>query len=51
MVPGDIGGSGLSTSLTERGIWFLVGEVFDRLIDVFEDIWTGQRDWLDAHKL
>ena len=50
-VPGDIGGSGLSIGLTGRGTWFLAGEVFDRLIEAFEDIWTGWRDWLDARKL
>ena len=50
-VPGDIGGSGLSTGLAGRGMWFSVGEAFDRLIDLFEDIWAGQQDWLDACKL
>ena len=30
---------------------FLAGEAFDRLIEAFEDIWTGRRDWLDARKL
>ena len=40
-VPGDIGGSGLSTGLTGRGTWFSAGEAFDRLIDAFDDIWTG----------
>jgi hypothetical protein len=50
-VPGDIGGSGLLTSLTGRGMWFLMGEMFDGLVDVFEDIWACQQDWLDACKL
>ena len=50
-VPGDIGGSGLSTGLIRRGTQFLVGEAFDRLIDLFEDIWAGWQDWLDARKL
>ena len=50
-VPGNIGGSGLSTGLTERGTWFSAGEAFDRLIEAFEDIWTSQQDWLDAYKL
>ena len=50
-VPGDIGGSRLSTSLTGRGTQFSVGEVFERLIELFEDIWAGWRDWLDVHKL
>ena len=48
---GDIGGSRLSTSLTGRGMRFSVGEAFDRLIEAFEDIWMGWRDWLDACKL
>jgi hypothetical protein len=38
---GDIGGSRLLTGLTGRGMWFLAGETFDRLIDPFEDIWAG----------
>ena len=50
-VPGDIGGSGLSTGLTGRGTRFLAGKALDRLIEVFEDIWTGWRDQLDARKL
>ena len=50
-VLGDIGDSRLSTSLTGSGMWFLMGKAFDRLIEVFEDIWTGWRDWLDACKL
>ena len=37
-VPGNIGGSGLLTGLTRRGMWFPVGEVFERLIEPFEDI-------------
>ena len=37
-VPGDIGGSRLSTSLIERGMWFLANETFDRLVEAFEDI-------------
>ena len=41
-VPGNIGGSRLLTGLTGRGMWFSVGEAFDRLIEVFEDIWTSQ---------
>ena len=40
MVLGDIGGSGLLTSLTRRGMGFSAGETFDRLIDAFEDIWA-----------
>jgi hypothetical protein len=40
-VSGDIGGSGLSTGLTRRGTQFLAGKAFDRLIEVFEDIWVG----------
>ena len=51
MVPGDIGGSGLSTSLTGRGMRFSAGEAFDRLIEALEDIWVGWRDQLDARKL
>ena len=39
MVLGDIGGSGLSTGLTGRGMGFLAGEAFDMLIEAFEDIW------------
>ena len=50
-VLGDIGDSRLSTSLTRRGMRFLVNEMFDGLVEVFEDIWTGWQDWLDAHKL
>ena len=50
-VLGDIGGSGLSTGLTGRGMRFLAGEAFERLIEPFEDIWVGWRDWLDARKL
>ena len=30
---------------------FSAGKVFERLIDVFEDIWVGRQDWLDARKL
>ena len=41
MVPGDIGGSGLSTGLTGRGMWFSVGEAFERLIELFKDIGAG----------
>jgi hypothetical protein len=40
-VPGDIGGSRLSTGLTGRGTRFSAGETFDRLIEVLEDIWMG----------
>ena len=40
-VPGNIGGSGLSTSLTRRGMWFLVDETFDGIVEVFEEIWMG----------
>jgi hypothetical protein len=40
-VPGDIGGSRLSTGLTGRGMWFSAGEAFDKLIEAFDDIWTG----------
>ena len=50
-VLGDIGGFGLSTGLTRRGVWFSAGKAFDRLIEVFNDIWSGWRDWLDARKL
>jgi hypothetical protein len=42
MVLGDIGGSGLLTSLIRRGTGFLAGETFDRLIEAFEDIWAGR---------
>ena len=28
-----------------------MGKTFERLIEPFEDIWAGQRDWVDAHKL
>jgi hypothetical protein len=41
MVPGDIGGSRLLTSLTGRGMRFLVSEAFERLIEPFEDIGVG----------
>ena len=41
IVSGDIGGSGLLTGLTGRGMWFSVGEVFERLIEPFEDIGMG----------
>ena len=41
MVLGDIGGSGLLTSLTGRGIWFSAGETFDKLMEAFEDIRMG----------
>ena len=41
MVLGDIGGSGLLTSLVRRGMEFLAGETFDRLIEAFDDIWVG----------
>ena len=41
-VLGNIGGSGLSTSLTGRGTWFLTDEMFDGLVEVFEDIVVGQ---------
>jgi hypothetical protein len=51
MVPGDIGGSGLSTGLTGRGTRFSAGEAFERLIEPFEDIGAGWRDRLDACKL
>ena len=37
-VLGNIGGSGLSTGLTERGMRFLGGNVFDILIEALEDI-------------
>ena len=50
MVLGDIGGSGLSTSLTGRGTGFLAGEAFDMLIEVFKDIRVGWRDRLDVCK-
>ena len=50
-VPGDIGGSRLPSSLTGRGMWFSVNETLDGLVEVFEDIWAGWRDRLDAHKL
>jgi hypothetical protein len=50
-VPGDIGGSRLSNGLTRRGMGFSVGKAFDRLIEVFDDIWACWRDWLDACKL
>jgi hypothetical protein len=50
-VLGDIGGSGLSTGLTGRGMWFSVGKALERLIELFEDIGTGWQDWLDARKL
>ena len=40
-VPGNMGGSRLSASLTGRGTRFSAGKVFDRLIEVFEDIWVG----------
>ena len=39
-VLGDIGGSGLLTGLTGRGMGFSAGETFDRLIEAFEDIWA-----------
>ena len=51
MVLGDIGGSGLSTRRTGRGMRFSVGKALERLIEPFEDIWAGWRDRLDAHKL
>ena len=50
-VLGDIGGSGLSTGLTGRGMQFSAGEAFDGLIEAFEYIWTSWRDQLDARKL
>ena len=50
-VLGDIGGFRLSTGLTRRGMQFLVGEAFDRLIEAFEDIGAGWQDQLDACKL
>ena len=49
-VVGNIGGSGLLTSLTGRDAGDSAGKVFDILIDPFEDIWTGWQDWLDACK-
>ena len=49
-VLGDIGGSGLSTGQTGRGIRFLVGEAFEGLIEPFEDIWMGGRDRVYARK-
>ena len=48
---GDIGGSRLLTGLTGRKTQFSVDETFDGLIEVFEDIWIGGQDWLDAYKL
>jgi hypothetical protein len=51
MVLGDIGGSGLLTGLTRRGTEFLVGKVFDMLIEVLKDIWAGWQDQLDVCKL
>ena len=50
-VLGDIGGSGLLTSLTGRGMQFSVNETFDGLVEAFEHVWMGWRDWLDARKL
>ena len=50
-VLGDIGGFRLSTGLTGRGMGFSAGEVFNRLIEAFEDIWACRRDWLNACKL
>ena len=50
MVLGDIGGSGLLTGLTGRGMGFLAGKVFDMLIEAFEDIWVGWQDQLDVCK-
>jgi hypothetical protein len=43
--------SGLLTGQTRRGTGNLVGDAFDILIEVFEDIWMGWQDQLDAHKL
>ena len=40
-VPGNIGGSRLSTGRTGRGMQFLAGEALERLIEPFEDIWAG----------
>ena len=40
-VLGNIGGSGLLTGLTGRGTGFSVGEMFDKLMEAFEDIWAG----------
>ena len=39
------------TSQTGRGMEFLAGEMFDRLIEAFEDMQAGWWDRLDAHKL
>jgi hypothetical protein len=41
MILGDIGGSGLLTGLTRRGVGFSGGDAFDILIEVFDDIWVG----------
>ena len=49
-VPGNIGGSRLSTSLTRRGTWFSMDKMFHGLVEAFEDIWAGRQDWLDACK-
>jgi hypothetical protein len=40
-VVGDIGGSRLLTSWTRRGVGDSAGEMFDMLVEVFEDIWMG----------
>jgi hypothetical protein len=50
MVLGDIGGSRLSTGRTGRGMQFSVGEAFEGLIELFEDIWMGGRDRVYARK-
>ena len=51
MVLGDIGGSGLSTRQTGRGMRFSADMALERLIELFEDIWVGWQDRVYACKL